>query len=207
MTPKNPMRPPGALIVDAGDLIDYPGALWRIHRTTGPYRQTWDEMRTYGPLASMRWDAHPPPPGEHPAAAVSYTATDVVTTFAEAFQARRSITLSGAVALAGWEPTRPLKLLDLTGTWLVRNGASASLAGTRKDTCRGWARAVRQAWPDIDGLYAPSTMTGGPMAVLYAPSSNSFPAAPRLARALNHPGLSGVVVKVADELGWPVRTV
>ena len=201
------MRPPGALTVDAGDLITFSDVLWRIHRTVGPHRQTWNEMRTYGPLASKRWDARPPPVGEHSANAVSYTANEVATTFAEAFQARRSITLSGAQALAGWAPTRPLQLLDLTGTWLLRNGASASLAGTRKDACRGWARAIRQTRPDIDGLYVPSTMTGRPMVVLYSPSSNSFPPAPRLARQLNHPGLSGVVVEVADELGWPVRIV
>lgn len=205
MTAKNPMRPPGALDAEPSDFIVYGGALWRIHRTRGDHRQTWNQMRAYGPLASMRWDAHPPPPGDDLDAAVSYAGTDVVTAFAEKFQDRRAVTVSDAQALAGWEPTRTPRLLDLTGTWLLRNGASASLSSTRKDACRGWARAIRDAWPDLDGLYVSSTMTGRPMVVLYAPSADTYPNAPRLARPLNHPGLSGVVIEVADALGWPVR--
>lgn len=206
MVAKNPLRPIGPLVVDASEITNCTGALWRIHRTTGHHRQRWDELRAYGPIRTMRWDPHPTPPGVQPASAVSYAATDVVTAFAEAFQNRRAITISADQALAGWVPSRPLRLLDLTGNWLLHNHASASLSAGRKDRCRNWAQAIRRTWPDLDGLWVGSTMTGAPMVVLYPPARDAFPASPQLSRPLDSPVLAGVVAHVHDTLGWPIRS-
>ncbi|MGI8947688.1 MAG: RES family NAD+ phosphorylase [Ornithinimicrobium sp.] len=181
-------------------------ALWRVHRTVGPYRQRWDQMRTWGPVDS-RWDPHPEPPGDDPDSAVMYAAPEVTPTLGEVFVHRRAITLSAAHALVGWTPTRALELLDLTGTWAVRNGASASLHAAPRSTCRRWAQAIRETWPELDGLRAPSTITLRPMVVLFAPALDSFPDGPALARALDHPDLSGVFVDAADSLGWAIRRV
>jgi hypothetical protein len=200
------MRPEGSLILDPSEIKIHAGALWRIHRTTGRHRQHWNDLRDFGPIPTMRWDPHPAPSGHHPASAVSYAATDVVTAFAEAFQNRRAITLSPDQALAGWQPVRPLRLLDLTGSWLLHNRASASLPAGRKDRCRNWSQAIRQTWPDLDGLWVGSTMTGTPMVVLYQPAQNSFPASPQLHRPLDSPVLAGVITQVHNAIGWPVRT-
>lgn len=100
---------------------------------------------------NSRWDPHPEPPADQPSHGVLYAASDVTTSLAEVFQGRRSLTLSDDRALAGWEPTRALRLLDLTGTWAVRNGASASLHAADKSTCRAWAREIRDRWPASTG--------------------------------------------------------
>lgn len=202
---KNPMRPPRPLVAEEGDFLSFGEALWRIHRTRGRHRQRWNDLREFGPISTMRWDPHPSPQGVYPGAAVSYASPNVATAFAEAFQHRRAITLSSAQALVGWMPSRELRMLDLTGQWLLHNGASSSLAGGRKDRCRAWSHAIGQTWPDLDGLYVPSTMTNAPMVVLYAPSRSAFPAGPNVARSLDSPSLSGVLVDVAASLRWPIR--
>ena len=124
--PKAPRTPPHELTRDAGDLVEYTGVLWRVHRTVGLHVLPWNLFRTYGPLTSMRWDPHP---GEHPAAGtggVLYAAGDIATCLAEVYQTTRLVdTGSGAPALTAWTPLRALRLLDLTGTWALRNTASA----------------------------------------------------------------------------------
>lgn len=199
------MRPGGPLVLDPSDVKTHADAIWRVHRTSGRHRQHWNELREFGPISTMRWDPHPGTQGHHPASAVSYAATDVVTAFAEAFQNRRAITLSPDQALAGWQPVRPLRLLDLTGNWLLHNHASASLPAGRKDRCRNWSQAIRQTWPDLDGLWVGSTMTGTPIVVLYKPAQDSFPASPQLHRPLDSPVLTGVITQVHTALGWPIR--
>lgn len=206
MNAKNPRRPGKPLTARDSDFVSYNDGLWRIHRTTGPYRQRWNQMRTWGP-ADSRWDPHPDPPAEHPDSAVLYAATDTTTAFGEVFQDRRALTLSGSRALVGWTAARALRLLELTSTWAVRNRASASLHAAPKSTCRAWARAIRNTWPTLDGLYVPSTITLLPMVVLFAPAADSFPAGPNVARRLDHPDLATIVIDAADQLDWPVRKV
>lgn len=202
---KNPLRPPRPLVADADDFLDYSGSLWRIYRTRGPHRQRWNQFRDFGPVCTMRWDPHPLPATEQPDWAVGYAATDVATAFAEVFQDRRAITLSPAQALAGWVPSRPLRLLDLTGPWLLHNNASASLTGGRKDRCRNWSHAIRDTWPDLDGLYVPSSLTNAVSVVLYSPARDAFPADPAVSRPLDSPALAGMIRHLATELQWPIR--
>jgi hypothetical protein len=180
--PKNPRTPPGPLTVEPGEIVDFDGALWRIHRTTGAHPSAWDALRTYGPLPAMRWDPHPPPVADHPGCGVSYAATTPRTTFYEVFQDRRAITLTDSQSISAWTPARTLRLLDLTDShWLVRHGASASLPHTRKDTCRSWAHEIwEQLGTRIDGLLTPSTVNGAATCRPVRYCRDQFSARPRI---------------------------
>jgi hypothetical protein len=185
--------------------VAYDGPLFRIHDTGGRHPTRWDALRTYGPL-DARWDPHPLPTGEHPAYQMAYAATDPLTPFGEFFQRTRVIDLSRpSLHLSGWRPSRQLRLLDLTGTWALRNGAAAALAQAPRTTCRSWSRAILdQLGADLDGLWTLSTITGRPTVALYGKAGSAFPAAPSISRPLNHEELVVVVEQARDESGFAV---
>jgi RES domain len=113
----------------------------------------WNKLRTYGPLPSMRWDPHPglEPIGSR-AEGVLYAAADVATSLAEVYQTTRVIdTRAGTATLTAWQPQLPLRLLDLSGTWLLRNTASAALLAAPRSICRRWARAIYTREIDCGG--------------------------------------------------------
>jgi RES domain len=203
--PKVPRTPPNRLTKEPNDVVDYTGTLWRIHRTRGEHVRPWNELRRYGPLASMRWDPHP---GAQPAAhpdGVLHAATDVATSLAEIYQTTRVIdTRAGAPRLTAWEPTRPLQLLDLSGTWLLRNSASAALLAAPRSTCRRWARAIYTTWPELDGLQAPSTMTGRLNVVLWSTAADSIPGTPSFSRPLAQPLLWSLAQAAAAEIAYQI---
>ena len=178
--------------------------LWRFHRISGVHSSRWDELREHGPIPEMRWDPHPTPRGDHPGVGVSYATPFIETAVAEKFQGRRVVNLTGDVALTGWTPTRPLALLGLDRDWPVRNGASASLGAQAKSTCRAWARAIHQTWPELDGLLVTSTMTGQASVVLFSGSADSFPGYPSFTSPLDQWQASSIIVPVAKRFGWPV---
>jgi hypothetical protein len=186
-----------------GDVRESTEPLWRIHRGSGSHILAWHELRGHGPLPSMRWDPHPEPIRVHAGEGVLYAALDVTTAAAEAFQAARRLDVrSDRPRLTGWTPTRGLRLLDLTGDWALRNGAAHALAPAHRATCRAWARAIRAEWPDLDGLWAPSTMTGRPVVVLWQPAGGAFPAAPAFSRPLEDPAVGAVVSEAARSVGY-----
>jgi hypothetical protein len=205
---KNP-RTPGPLSITPGDLhVHSPGEpLIRIHTVRGRHPLTWNGFREFGPVSTMRWDPQTPPPGHHPGIGVSYCATDPTTALAEVFQSRRNIRLSRDQSLTAWFPTRDLRLLDLTGLWATRNGASASLHAAPRSTCRAWSRSIYgrtvQDKP-LDGLYVPSTMTGRPMVVLFSDAATAFPATPAFSELLVQPAVRMLAVAAGRVLGWPV---
>ena len=133
---------------------------------------------------------------------MSYTALDPVTCAAEVFQSRRTIVLSDEQELSGWLPTRPLRLLDLTEGWALRNGAANALAAADRVVCRRWAHAILTAWPDLDGLHTRSTMTGSPMVVLFESAADSFPPAPSFQRPLDHPVVHALMDRAATACGY-----
>ncbi len=178
--------------------------MWRIHRTVGRHITAWNQLRHYGPLPGMRYDPHPQPTGEHNRYAVAYTASDIETAAAEVFQTTRRIRAGRELQLTAWSPTRQLALLDLTGSWALRNGAANSLTAAPRPTCRAWAHAIASTWPDIDGLYAPSTLTGSPMIVLFAPARDSFPTSPAFSRPLDHPTIWATLARAADTIGYTI---
>ncbi|MGV0743907.1 RES family NAD+ phosphorylase [Mycolicibacterium sp. XJ870] len=183
--------------------MGYSGVLWRIHRTTGEHVLPWNALRTWGPLPSMRYDPHPGPQPCATGDGVLYAATDAATGLAEVYQTTRVVdTRAGAPTLTAWSPQRPLRLLDLSGTWPLRNQASAAFLGAPRSTCRAWARAIYRTWPDLDGLHVPSTMTGRPNVVLWTAATDSFPAAPAFTRPLSHPLVWSIVAAATAEIRY-----
>lgn len=210
MSPKNPRTPPAPLTFTNADFVTHSASspLFRIHTVRGRHPMQWDELREFGPLHQMRWDPQLPPAGLHPGVGVAYCATDPTTAFAEVFQSRRVIRTNPNQALTAWFPVRELRLLDLTGMWATRNGASASLHAAPRSTCRAWAQKIYATGLagelQLDGLYVPSTMTLSPMVVLFGGAGNSFPPAPRLSTLLSTSSARLLAVKAAKALGWPV---
>jgi hypothetical protein len=197
--------PPG----DPGDLPEphlhlQSEPLFRIHFQAGDHPTRWNELRTWGPAETCRFDPHPPPQGVHLGEGVSYAATDLPTALAEVFQGTWVIDRRRDLPqLAVWQPVRQLTLLDLTGEWPLLARATALINAGARETCRAWARTIRQAWPDLDGLRHRSTLTGRPTCVtLWSPAANSFPEMPVIDESLDHPDLRSLLHPAADAIGY-----
>ncbi|SDO60222.1 RES domain-containing protein [Nakamurella panacisegetis] len=197
-------RQPGTLHIDEADLGDWPHhAMVRIHGTVGALSLPWHELRHFGPT-SNRFDPHPPPPGMHADFAASYVAADVDTALAEVFQDGRIIAPSAPNGpyLTVWRATRALRLLDLRGSWPLREGASHVINTGPRPVCRQWAHAIALHPIDVDGLLYTSSMTGADAAALFRPSADSFPEHPLLSLPLTDPGLAGVLDGAAARIGY-----
>lgn len=200
--PKNPTRPLESLTRGADDVLTVRPVVWRIHRISGVHVLPWNAFRRYGPLRTARFDPHAHPVGEHPGDGITYAALDVPTSVAEVFQFSRVVTSSSGVHLTSWTPTRELRLLDLTGDWALRNSGSHSLFAAPKSTCRNWSREIHRRWPDLDGLWSRSTMTGQPMLALYEAAADSFPQLPAFTRPLDNPTVEELIAAAAQRLGY-----
>lgn len=178
--------------------------LWRVQRTTGTHLTPWNALRHFGPAAGCRFDPQPPPPRPGQAQGVTYLAISPQTALAEAFQTRRLVDRHlGAPALVGLRLTRPVRLLDLSRTWPTRAGASQAISSGRRDVARHWARAIRAAFPDLEGLWYPSSMDGGGYClVLWNPAGDALPDAPVLSRPLTDPALADRLAGAAARLGY-----
>lgn len=155
----------------------------------------------------MRWDPHPEPVTSHPNCAVLYTAYDLETCIGEVFQDRERIdTVAASPFATSWSPTRTLQLLDLTQGWPLRMGESHALLSAPKPTCRNWEHAIWETAllneVELDGLQVRSTLTGQEMAVLFAASQDSLPAAPAFTSPLNGPVVFTVASKFAFHNRW-----
>jgi hypothetical protein len=136
---------------------------------------------------------------------VLYAAADLATSLAEVYQTTRVIdTRAGTPTLTAWHPRRPLHLLDLSTTWLLRNSASTALLAAPRSVCRRWARAIYTTWPDLDGLYVPSTMTWRPNIVLWTAAADSIPMMPAFSRPLAHPLVWSITQAAAGEIGYTI---
>lgn len=183
-------------------------ALARIYQAGGRYPSNWNTFRTVGPVAAARFDPHPPTADGIPATArgcgVLYAALELQTCVAEAFQASRVVDRhTGRPWLAIFKPVRTLHLLDLTGTWPTRAGASQAISSGARDRARAWARAIYEAYDGIDGLWYRSSMDRGRPAVsLREPASDALPAQPWANLPLDSPGLTLALARACRTLGY-----
>jgi hypothetical protein len=98
-----------------------------------------------------------------------------------------------------------LRLLDLTGTWPTRAGASQAISSGPRDRSRAWARAIRSSYDDIDGLWYRSSMDSGKPAIcLWEGARDAMPASPWAHLPLDAAGLVIPLARAARSLGYLV---
>lgn len=190
-------RPPAALTSEPHDFVQVTGPLWRLYNAGGAHPQHWNSLRYDGPLASARFDPHPPTGGGGTLSmgnrvGVSYAAGDSLTPFAEVYQHERVIRPTrNSVSLVLWQPTRPLLLLDLRRNWLYRHGSAvAAIHEDDKALTREWARAIENTFGSvIDGILYPGAMIGKDAYALLTRTElvPSYPNAPLFHARLSDP--------------------
>jgi len=182
--------------------------LARVYRAGGRHPSRWDAFRVVGPVAAARFDPHPVPADEMPAMApghgVLYAGLALRTALAETFQAARVVDRhTDSPWLAVFRLTDPVRLLDLTGTWPTRAGASQAIASGPRDRARAWARAVFAAYDDVDGLWYRSSMDAGrPTVCLWQRVQPAMPSRPLVNLPLAAPALALPIARACRQLGY-----
>lgn len=183
--------------------------LVRVFAAAGRHHQRWNTFRTTGPLVHARFDPHPPGAGGTRTAdsghGVLYFGLSVRTSVAEVYQQSSIVDrTTRRPHLVVFQPRRTLRLLDLTGLWPTRAGASQEISTGPKEVTQAWARAIRSAFPDLDGLWYRSSMDSGEPAVCLwnPPAADALPDTPDILLPLDHPGLDLPLSRVCDELNY-----
>lgn len=182
--------------------------LARIYFTAGRYPTRWNALRHYGP-AGARFDHHLDDADGGPRVqerGILYCARDAQTCFAEVFQEVRLIHRTRrAPWLAVFKLERDVALLDLTGAFATRIGASMAISTGPRSRARLWARELYEAYPQAHGILYGSSMNGNAPAVALterALAVRCLPAHPEFNRALADDTLVDVQKHVARALGY-----
>ena len=181
--------------------------LYRVYKRGGDHPTQWNAFRHYGPLS--RFDHHHAGRGGDPYLqdrGVLYAAADVPTAVAEFFQRNRRCV--NRTRHQPWLVTFALafdvRLLDLTGSFCRRAGASAKLVSGPFTHAQNWSRGFYDAYPRIDGLYYLSSLTNRPSVALYERANEPSPlaAGTLFHRALADPLLHQALTIVVEEIGY-----
>ena len=162
------------------------------------------DFRAFGPTDS-RFDHHLPPRRVQ-SRKILYCADVGPTCVADVFQATRTVDRSlNAPWLACFELGRDVSLLDLTGAWATRAGASTAIHSGSRARARRWSAAVYEAYPAIDGIAYCSSMDANRAAyALFERASSAMPKNPSLNRALADPALTRSLDNAARRFGFVV---
>lgn len=180
--------------------------LWRVYFREGRYPGAWNGFRSFGPVRNARFDHHEEPPGVRERK-ILYAATGpraVTTCLAEVFQDTRIIDPAHRGPwLVGFALARDVSLLDLTGVWPTRAGASMQINSGPRPRARRWSRAIYVAYPEVAGLYYASSMhSNEPVVALYERAEPALPPSPVFHAPLAHPALLEVLRNAAADLGY-----
>ena len=138
--------------------------------------------------------------------AVLYAADDPTTCFAEVFQRTRVLNRWHKDPwLVGFHTAGFSSLVDLTGSFATRAGASMALMTGARSVTRNWARGFYDAYPETEGLLYPSSMHANRPAMVLtnrAEAAGVIPVQPSFHRALGDPTLLGMLKNVAWTLGY-----
>jgi hypothetical protein len=176
--------------------------LWRIYFRGGSHPTFWNTFRSYGPTQG-RFDHHLPPPRVQDRS-ILYAAEEGTICFAEVFQDTRLIDRTARDPwLAGIVLRWPLRLLDLTGAWPTRAGASMAINTGPRSRAQRWSRAIYEAYREAFGVYYASSMyRNRPCAALYERGATALPRMPEFHRPLRDPALLPVIRRVAKDIGY-----
>jgi hypothetical protein len=182
--------------------------LARVYFTRSRHPAAWSEFRYLGPL-NLRWDHHLPN-ARGAARGIYYAAADAKTCLAEVFQDTRRIDRAfQAPWLVIFRTLRMLEVLDLSGDFATRMGASMAIHSGSRVRARGWARDLYEAFPTAQGiLYAASMHGGAPAFALNERALEHgplFPTHPQFHRALADDTMLDPLKHAARGLGYALR--
>ena len=206
---KLPEPPPAAALRGVGPNVTTLRAgtrLWRIYFRGGSFPAGWDRLRYDGPISSARFDHHLDPPGVQDRG-ILYAATGndaIATCVAERFQDTRLVDTSrNDPWLAAFALVEDIALLDLGGKWPTAAGASANINSGPRPRCQRWSRAIYEAYPDLVGLYYPSSMNANePAVALNERAVKALPSVPVFNRSLSDAPLLISLENIAPGLGY-----
>jgi hypothetical protein len=184
--------------------------LARAYYSAGSHPTAWNAFRLFGPL-NARWDHHLLNAGEPEVQerGIYYAARDAKTCLAEIFQHTRRIDRAfQAPWLVVFEMMSPLSVLDLTGDFATRMGASMAIHSGSRQRTRGWTRDLYEAFGDIQGIQYASSMNGGAAALALnerALERPLFAAHPLFHRALADDVMLDPLKHAAQSLGYALR--
>lgn len=182
--------------------------VWRVYFRGGNHPTAWSSFRFVGPTRG-RFDHHVLGQGGQPTEqerGILYGALDIDTCLAEVFQKTRRIDRwRGDPWLVAFDLEASILLLDLTGVFATRAGASMGLMSGPRPVGRNWARGFYEAYPTIHGLYYPSSMHGNTPAVALnerAELAGAIPYQPAFHRALGDPVMLTALRNAGIRLGY-----
>ena len=180
--------------------------LARVYFSAGEHPTRWNEFRHFGPTHA-RFDHHLADAQRGASTqdrSILYCARAAATCFAEVFQDSRKINRTRRTPwLAVFALTRDVKLLDLTGNYPTRAGASMAINTGHRGRARAWARAFYAAYPALHGIYYASSMNGNqPAITLNDRAQGCLPPYPEFNRALADDALLDVLKHSARDLGY-----
>ena len=180
-------------------------SVWRVYFRSGNHPTTWGEFRHVGPV-DARFDHHLGMAPNRQDRAVLYVAEDPLTCLAEVYQKTRVINRWHKEPwLVCFTVDAHIKLLDLTGSFATRAGASMALMTGARSVSRNWARGFYDAYPYIAGLFYPSSMHANKPAMVLterAKSAGIIPTSPSFHRALSDPAILTLLRNAARTLGY-----
>jgi hypothetical protein len=186
--------------------------LARVYFSRSPHALRWNELRRFGPL-NGRWDHHQPTVEGLPCLqerGVYYAAGDAKTCLAETFQATRRIDrVFQAPWLVVFKTVQALDVLDLSGDFATRMGASMAIHSGSRVRAREWARDLYEAFPASEGILYAASMHGGAPAIAINERAlkrgQLFPAHPEFHRALADDAMLDPLKHAARALGYALR--
>ncbi|MHB8264269.1 MAG: RES family NAD+ phosphorylase [Acidimicrobiales bacterium] len=195
---------------DQDEILEYSQRLVRVFYRSGAKRASnWAAFRYDGPSLHARFDHHVLGQqratmyvARHGDPPVNLDAFQCA--LAEVFQDSRLIdrTTNDPWAV-WWTPTRPFSILDLGSTWTLRAGANQALCTGDRARAREWARAIYDAFPNLDGLTWPSAVLGpGRNVVLTDRATGAVPLRPDVLQPLSAPGLLPPIQRAAGRIGY-----
>ena len=209
--PRSPGAAALARLVPSVHTVPAGTRLARVYYAASRYPIAWNAFRYFGPL-NARWDHHAPTVTGAAVAqerGIYYAALDAKTCLAEAFQMTRRVDRAfQSPWLAVFEIAHPLLVVDLTGDFSTRMGASMAIHSGSRDRARGWARDLYEAFPDIQGIRFASSMNGGAPAFALnerALRGALFPPHPLFHRALADDVMLDPLKHAAQALGYALR--
>jgi hypothetical protein len=182
--------------------------LWRIYFSGGSHPTDWNEFRSFGPLPTARFDHHLEPPHEQDRG-ILYAAVHGPTCLAQVFQEKRNIDRERrSPVLVAFTLVRDISVLDLSSTWPTAAGASMVICSGPRPRARRWSQAIYDAYPDVEGLWYPSSMYANrPCIALYERAADALATPPRMHRLLSDPLLDHYLLKAAQDIRYSLAPV